>query len=180
MKNIELNIGGKDFTFKVEVVRDDEHGAPWEEQDGHGPVSDWTCRDKRPGELVLNSDGARKRFYDFSEACRIALRDGWDSYPHNLFGEQSKRQQAAKAARADFENLRAWCQDEWYWVGVIVTLLDEEGNKTDIIDSLWGLSSNDEDGIAYEAGIIADDLARGYDVRWGEVVKIRMNSSKIA
>ncbi|WP_217468778.1 hypothetical protein, partial [Staphylococcus aureus] len=81
-----------------------------------------------------------------------ALRDGWDANPYNLFGEQSKRQQAAKAARADFEYLRAWCQDEWYWVGIIVTLLDEDGNKTDIRDSLWGMASNDEDGISHEAG----------------------------
>lgn len=47
--------------------------APWEHEDGHGPVSDWTTRDKAPGELVLNSDRRSYRYYDYAEAI-ISLR----------------------------------------------------------------------------------------------------------
>jgi hypothetical protein len=63
--------------LRVNIEHDDSHGAPWDEHDGHGPVSDWTRRDKRPGELILSTDRGFKRFYDLAEANRIARRDGW-------------------------------------------------------------------------------------------------------
>ena len=64
-------------TYLVEFYHDNDHGAPWDEEDGHGTVSEWTTRDKLSGELVLASDRHSKRFYDFAETCRIAKRDGW-------------------------------------------------------------------------------------------------------
>ncbi len=100
-------VDGKEY--RVDFFRDDDLGPPWEEHDGHGPVTDWTTRDKHPGELILNEDGSSARYYDFQEACRIALRDGWDSKPYNTDKSQTPKQQAAKAALADFERLRAWC-----------------------------------------------------------------------
>jgi hypothetical protein len=78
------------FTITATVHADSHHGAPWEECDGHGPVSDWRnynyrgYYNKRPGELLLCEDHGRARFYDFKEACRIALRDGWGFLPHPL------------------------------------------------------------------------------------------------
>ena len=118
---------------------------PWKENDGHGPVSEWTTRDKQAGELVLCKDGRSKRFYDFAEACRIAKRDGWDSQPFNK-GQESKRQQAAKAARADFEYLRAWCNDEWHWSYYTVTI---EGMDYD--ESCGGIESDSQAEIEQEA-----------------------------
>ncbi|AOZ05924.1 TPA: hypothetical protein QDB15_000005 [Burkholderia vietnamiensis] len=73
----ELAIDGTTYRFRLNVETDDDKGAPWDEEDGHGPVSDWTTRDKRPGEWVLSSDHGSKRFYDVAEANRIAKRDGW-------------------------------------------------------------------------------------------------------
>lgn len=169
MDRIELNIGGKDFVFSVKFEHDADSGAPWENSDGHGPVTGWTTRDKLPGELVLNSDRGSKRFYDFAAACRLALQDGWDAAPYSD-GTETKRQQAAKAARADYEFLRLWCADEWGYVGVIVTLLDDEGEETEVSDSLWGVESFGDNHIA-EAKRIADDLAHGYGVSWGETEK---------
>ncbi len=169
--NIEIIIGGKTFTFAVEVERDDDMEAPWDNSDGHGPVSDWTSRDKRPGELVLSASRSMKRYYNFAEACRIALRDGWGHLASKPATPETPRQKAARAARADFEYLREWCNDEWYYVGVIVTLLDEEGEKTEISESLWGLESEDEDNLRETARTLADEMAGGYDVSWGEVTK---------
>lgn len=67
-------------TFKVTFPRDDYHGAPWDEEGGHGPVSEAPrgrnyhgYTSKAPGEMLLG-DGW---IYDFAEACRIARRDGW-------------------------------------------------------------------------------------------------------
>lgn len=164
MERIELNIGGVDLAFSVEFEDDNDSGAPWENCEGHGPVSDWETRSKRAGELVLNSDRHAKRFYDFAESCRIARRDGWDAAPYNE-GSETKRQQAAKAARSDFEYLRAWCNDEWRYVGVIVTLLDDEGEKTEVSDSLWGVETYNDHHEA-EARAIADELASGMYTRW--------------
>lgn len=138
------------YTFRIEHFHDSDSGAPWEQGDGHGPVTGWECRDnyrggKRPGELILNKsercnrDG-QYRFYDFAEACRIARRDGWGT--RNAEPGMSKRQIAALAAREDYEHLRAWCNDEWCYIGVVVTLLDIEGNETDATDSLWGVDDN--------------------------------------
>lgn len=65
--------------FRVEFPFDDSGDTPWDSEDGHGPVSDWRNGryTKTPGERELCSDHGQKRFYDFAEACRIALKDGW-------------------------------------------------------------------------------------------------------
>lgn len=144
--NIELE-PREGFTFTATIEHDSGHGAPWEESDCHGPVSDWRRKsDKAPGELILCDDNrtglrcdTRCRFYDFQEACRIALRDGWNTAPYDTPGE-TPRQRAAGAARADFERLRAWCNDEWHWCGVVVTAYRngiELGSA-----SLWGIESD--------------------------------------
>lgn len=168
MNNIKIIIGGKELTFAVTVKRDDDHGAPWEESEGHGPVSEWVSRDKRPGELVLNTDRGRKRFYDYAEACRIALAEGWDARPYND-GSETKRQQAAKAAMADYDMLRKWCANLWEYVGVTVTLLDDDGEPTEVSNSLWGVDDFDQNYPAEVASDLAGELAHGYGTRWGEV-----------
>ena len=79
METIEHN--GR--TYRVEIEPDYDHGAPWEEEDGHGPVSEWTSRAKLPGEVIIAKDRGSYRYYDFAGACRIARRDGWDAKPYN-------------------------------------------------------------------------------------------------
>lgn len=169
MENIIINIAGRDYTFAVKTVCDSDHGAPWEEEDGHGPVSDWERRDKLPGELILNEDRGMKRFYDFAEACRIARRDSWGTGVRDDVEGMTRRQVAALAARRNFDYLKAWCNDEWHYVGVIVTLLDEDGEETDIDASLWGVEDSDDDYIREEARRLADDLARGHGTQWDYV-----------
>ncbi|MCQ4311727.1 hypothetical protein NAV33_07435 [Pseudomonas stutzeri] len=179
MNRIELNIGGRDFVFAVEFIDDQDAGAPWDNSDCHGVVTGWERRDhykggKHPGELILaksdrcNRDG-RYRFYDFAASCRLALRDGWDAHPYNE-GDETKRQQAAKAARSDFEYLRGWCNDEWRYVGVVVTLLDDGGEKTEVSDSLWCVETFG-DYHEVQARTLADELLGGYGVSWDQVSK---------
>lgn len=140
--------------YHVRYVRDDDGDPPWDREDGHGPVSKWLRRDKAPGERVLHEDRGSKRFYDFAEATRIAKRDGWgvsDPKP----GE-TKAAQRARAVQADFERLRAWCRDEWHYMGVIVTpFCPHCGERMDSkAASLWGIES--DSGDAYLAEVIAD------------------------
>lgn len=127
------------FELVASMEHDSDISAPWEEHDGHGEVSGWTRRAKLPGELVLCEDRDSKRFYDFAGACRIARRDGWNAAPYDVPGETA-RQRATKAARADFDRLRAWCNDDWHWCGLVVVV------KRDGIElgrsSIWGTESD--------------------------------------
>lgn len=165
MENIQIKIGGKTFTFKVEFEEDYDADAPWENSEGHGIVTDWEYRDKRPGELILNTNRRAKRFYDFAESVKIAKRDGWNSEPYD--DNETKGERAAKAVRADYEYLRAWCKDEWRYVGVVVTLLDDEGDETEVSDSLWCVETFNDYHLE-AAREIADEIAHGYGTRWGE------------
>lgn len=152
MDTIEVN--GK--TFSVRIENDTDMGEPWKEHDIHGEVSDWTSREKKPGELVLCSDRGRYRYYDFAASVKKAKVDGWNAAPYN--DNETKGERAAKAARADFERLRQWCNDQWYWVGIIVEELDEEGEGTGASTSLWGIESDSEDYHEEVAKELAEQL----------------------
>ncbi len=133
--------------FSVEIVPEDNWRTPWEEEDGHGPVSDWRRRnyaghyDKAPGEMLLHEDRGSARFYDFAEACRIARAEGWDAAPYTPC---TPRQKAARAALADFERLRRWCAGDWCYVGVVVSPVCECCETPDdrYTESLWGINSD--------------------------------------
>lgn len=143
---------GLTFTFRME--RDDFGGTPWDNEDGHGDVTGWETRDKRPGEMVLAEDwrGRAKRFYDFAGAVKRARAEGWNAKPYDIPGE-TKGQRAHKAAMADFNRLRDWCLDRWGYVGVIVTCDDLPGNPS---ESLWGIESDAGEYLAE----VAEELAR--------------------
>ena len=133
------------FTLTFTSEFDQDSGAPWDEECGHGPVTDWVRRDKKAGELLLCSDGILKRFYDFAGAMAIAKRDGWGLSPDALaaltrkLGHAPTKGQLAEAAvLADFHNLEGWAKDRWHYIGVIVTLRNPEGEEVDS-ESLWGV-----------------------------------------
>ncbi len=120
--------------FRVRIERDDHMGEPWKEHDGHGIVSDWTTRDKRPGERVLNSGHGSRRYYDIKASIALAKADQWS------LGDKEMGKLAAKLGRAptpgevtaravelDFDRLRAWCNDEWEWLCVGVEWLGRDG-----------------------------------------------------
>lgn len=209
----ELSVNGQIFRFRIDVHDDQDMGAPWENADGHGPVSDWTTRDKRPGEWVLSSDRGSKRYYDAQEANRIAERDGWGlsevkqkalverlarprivrrptgptSVRHRFGGLMQEYRPVsyetitvpgrdpakpltageirAEAVRQDFEFLRGWANDQWHYVGVIVTLLDaddEDGRFTpiDYSHALWGIESEADKYLEEVAHELMGEAAR--------------------
>ena len=145
-------------TYRVTIEHDEHMGAPWEEHDGHGVVSEWTRRDKAPGEVVIASDRGSHRFYDVAETLRIAKRDGWGLSDADLAafearaGRKATRKMViAEAVRRDCDRMRQWCADVWGWCGVIVELLDEDGDGTGETASLWGIES--------DAGAYLDEVA---------------------
>lgn len=137
------------LTFRVLFERDEVDAAPWDNEDGHGPVSEWMRRDKLPGERVLHEDRGVRRFYDFAGAMRIAKRDGWGLSGEDvaklrakLGREPTKGDIRAEAVEHDFDRLRRWCSDDWYYIGVVVELLDVEGEPTGENTSVWGVESD--------------------------------------
>lgn len=69
----------------------------------------------------------------------------------------------AVAVLLNFRYLKSWCDDEWQYVGVIVTLvsIDEDGDEFDDDAnerSLWGIRSDDHDYIEATACELADEI----------------------
>lgn len=147
--------------FKSEY--DQDSGPPWSECDGHGPVTDWVHRDKYSGERVLCLDHGSKRYYDFAGAMKIAKRDGWGLNDDELakltkrLGHTPTKGQITEAAvEHDFQYLKDWCEDRWHYIGVIVTLFNEDDEEQDE-RSLWGV---EDSGDYYQtvASELADEL----------------------
>jgi len=164
---IELN--GRTYTVRIES--DNDMGAPWEENDGHGVVSEWTTRSKRAGELVLAVDqryglNGKRRFYNLSATIKTAHADGWGlndearaALAARIGREPTKREVVAEAVRLDYEHLRGWCNGSWYWVGVIVSD-DATGEQS----SLWGMESDDGGGLEECAAELAQDMDRAHAI----------------
>lgn len=149
-QNISCEVDG--FTVTARLERDDDAGAPWEREDGHGAVSEWTRRAKAPGERVLNEDGRSRRYYDFAGAVETAKRDGWGG------DGATPGERAADAAEKDFARLRAWCDDEWEYVGVVLTVEREGVRLTDDYGAaLWGIESDAGDYLREVANQLLGD-----------------------
>ena len=148
---------------EFESEYDQDHGEPWKEECGHGPVTDWVHRDKYSGERVLCLDHGSKRYYDFAGAMKIAKRDGWGLNDDELakltkrLGHTPTKGQITEAAvEHDFQYLKDWCDDKWHYIGVIVTLFNEDDEEQDE-RSLWGV---EDSGDYYQtvASELADEL----------------------
>lgn len=179
----------KGYTFEVEYQRDDCMSEPWKEHDGHGVVSEWTSREKKPGERVLvqDSHGRAKRYYDVKASIAIARKDQWgpvhcalcDSSEHGPYSQEygphandhnfkpeSPGQTAARAVEKDYEYLRAWCNDEWEWTYAVVTLIEDGEKNPDASESIGGIDGDHDGGkylteVAYE---LADEIVSRLEV----------------
>lgn len=135
-------------TVLIEYFADYDQSAPWENSDGHGNVTrvnkNWhTGRiEKKPGQVVLYSGNGNEYsyLYDFADAMKTAKLDGWNAEPYAPEGDTPGKK-ALRAVNADMEYLRGWCADEWHYVGVVCTLLDSDGEKTDNTESCWGFET---------------------------------------
>jgi hypothetical protein len=142
-------------SFRVSFEHDGDQGVPWKECDGHGIVSEWTHRAKRPGERILCSDRGAHLFYDVQATMHKALAEKWG--PNNP--ALSPRQQAAAAVEADFDYLYAFCNDQWQYVGVTVELLDDESEPI-ASNGLWGVETWKDYHSECAYDMAADLLAR--------------------
>jgi hypothetical protein len=145
------------FILTASIHHDPDYGAPWKEHDGHGDVTGWLTRAKRPGELVLITDRHASRFYDFATAMVKARAEGWGAGTgHDIDPNLSNGERARAAVMADFTRLKAWADGLWCWVGVSVTVSKNGVQLTDDYShALWGIES---DAGAYFA-TVSEDLA---------------------
>ena len=123
----------------VKIEYDTDYSPPWENSDGHGVVSDWEHRGEANGRWELCEDHYSRRYYDWKETLKIAKRDGWGHSGDTM-----------DAVRRDYEYLRAWYNDTWYYVGLIVELYDVNDELIGE-DSCWGYESYCEDYLCSEA-----------------------------
>jgi len=147
------------FKITARIEHDEYAGMPWSREDGHGPVSDWTRRAKRPGERILCQDRQSYRYYDFEEAVKIAKRDGWGPGT------------PAEAAEHDFKVLKAWCNDEWRYVGVVLSVSKNGVSVNEHAASLWGIEANYPDSDNSYLTDVANELL-------GEALEVAKNSLK--
>lgn len=147
-----FNRKGVDFVGYVEPDNDGE--APWDMEDGHGPVRVMTHRldgRKRPGERVIHQDGHTVWLYDWQKACAIARADGWNAEPFDA------PNQIERAVTADFNYLQRWLQGEWHYVGVCVRRATDSP-KDRYNHALWGIESGDRKTITEVMDELADQI----------------------
>jgi hypothetical protein len=168
MDSIEL----RGLTFRVDLTQDCDADAPWDGEDGHGPVRHTRgtgayLTDKRPGERPLLKDRNGAWLYDWQAAMQLAAKDGWGLSPDQLKAWESNIGRAPTpgevrlaAVQQDFDRLRRYLEGDWSYVGVVVTLLDTDGGSTHLTSSLWGVESDCTDYINETARELANELAR--------------------
>lgn len=127
-------------TVEIEYFYDDEcRAAPWTEYDGN--VNIYELRgDKKPSEIILKTNGSTKWAYDVREAIAQAKRESWGCDPRGT-QNLTRKQRLVMAIEHNVEIWRGWLNDEWFYAGVICTVLDSEGEKTAIYDSCWGFET---------------------------------------
>lgn len=136
------------WSLKFDIQYDDSCRTPWGDCDGMGVIKE--CRD-HPGEAysdwILNSEYRCYIYYDWKATLKEAIRDRWDAKPYRVC---TKREQAMRAMRSTYDYLRRWCENDWYYVGCIVTLYDENEDEVGE-ESCWGFESCCMDDICSEA-----------------------------
>jgi len=130
--------------FRVYIEPDDCGDTPWERSEGHGKVrtisEHYRCdtTQKKPGERVLYTGGNKVWLYDWQDACKQARKDGWNAPPYDA------PNRIERAVQADFDFLRGWLNDDWWYVGVCVAMVneDDEDITEKYTNALWGIESN--------------------------------------
>lgn len=132
---VELLHGGQKYIAKL--YYDNDSGMPWENCDGHGPViRAFTAHRSRgykyPGWRPLNDPDRHEYqyYYDWQAACKKARKEGWNSEPYDA------PNRVARAVEADFQFLRAYLRQDWYYVGIVIE--DARGKE---LDCVWGVES---------------------------------------
>ena len=148
--------------FTAHIYADDDNSAPWQREDGHGPVREVFnpspyshAIPKTPGERILTSERGRALVYDWRAACKLARADGWNAEPYDA------PHRIERAVQADFDRMRTYAEGEWSYVGVCVTPDDDE-DADPYMHALWGIESDSPDYLREVACELADECEPAY------------------
>lgn len=137
----------------IEYFPDYDADAPWDKECGHGPIreigrSRYVRPSKKPGEVLLDNGMGDYWAYDFQGAIAQAHEEGWGlgdedikALARKLGRSPTKGEIVAESVRQDMQYLSGWLRDEWSYVGIVCTLLDADGEKTEYTDSCWGFET---------------------------------------
>ena len=117
------NSYGQERAFRVNIIADYEADAPWDSEEEHGPVTDWVRREATSSEWLLNESRGEYRYYNHVEAKKLADIGGWGGCG------DTHDEQLDDAVYKDYADLKAWCNDEWRYVGIEVYPLTKDGDE---------------------------------------------------
>ncbi len=146
----DYTVPNTNLTYRVYCWFDDHMGRPEEEHDAHGPVvwceynphdaeelEDLGCTDEQIMRYALyrplftsHRRSTPCAFYDYLGALHRAVKD-WGCTEEN----------APAAVDADYEYLAGWYANDWHWMGITVTKVDEHGDTTGESYSCGGYES---------------------------------------
>lgn len=109
-------------------------------------------------------------FTGFGPNINAAIRDLYARHR----ASHTARSYAAAAADADYWRLRRWCEGEWYYVGVIVEILDDAGDPIGESESLWGIESDADEYIVEVAHALAGEILHRLDHAAGRLATSAM------
>ena len=147
----------------VELIYDQGYEPPWECDNGCGVVSEWRYGQPPDDECEweLCWDRGSYRVYNWVETLEKAKREGWGDMSAEAIVTCSQKlgrlatdtDLLLEVVRKDFERLKSWCDNDWYYIGISVT--DDESGEC---DSLWGIESDGESFIDETIGELASGL----------------------
>lgn len=166
--------------FEAALFPDDTNEAPWDNEDGHGPVR--FIEDSEPlarGETVLHDERRGRWVYGFGAALVQAAREGWGLGADDLarlasrLGKKpTKAQIRAESVRKDMEHLRGFLSGDWCYIGVSVRIIGPDGEPEgrDYSHALWGVESS---GYYWEeiAAQLADEILSEKREGWRAALK---------
>jgi len=138
--------------FVARVYLNEDHGNPWDEEDGHVSPEYFVRRDDVPsGWAIMSTHGRGYWAYDLGAALMKASREKWglstDSreYKAIRIKEGHKKPTRAQiryaAVKADAWRMAEFINGDWGYVGVSVTREDEEETYD---HAVWGIESDDQ------------------------------------
>ncbi len=135
--------------FKVTQYYDEDHSAPWIEEDGHGVIRELSSYygrpDKKPGEVIIHSDRGHYWLYDIQETTQQAKRDGWGLNPEDVakLGLKTRGEIVREAVLRNMKYCRGYLNSDWYYIGVCVQIIgpDGEAEEEAFENALWGVES---------------------------------------
>ena len=123
-----------DFAGACRLARRDGWGfLPGDLETFQNDSGQWVAR-------VAASYRQPAQFECVADDINVAIRAVYAAHKATF---HSARAYAAGAAMADYNRLRAWCRDDWQYVGVTVTAVSDDDEEAESMGaSLWGIESD--------------------------------------